>query len=176
MSTNNRKINLRDWRSESRERKTNTYKKINIYVLIITSLIIGMFALIQMDKIKNQQSINNYLKSEMKVLDSDLLKIQELEEQMNEILDRMNVINSLQSNKSDLVILMDEIASVTPKDIKLKSFSRESDVLKIEGISISQFNISEYLKNITNSEVFNEPKLERVVSADKVDGFERSFF
>lgn len=173
---NKREINLRDWREDKRKKKTKRYAEINVYSFLILFFVMGVLSFVESQKIGKQENINNYLKSEMRLLDDDLRRIGQLEKTMKQIIERMEIINSLQSNRSDLVHILDEIAAITPKEIKLTSLKRENGYIKLEGISVSQLNISEYLKNLGQSDNFKTPRLERVVADEKVDGFERSKF
>lgn len=173
---NNNELNLRNWREDLRKKKTKRYAEINIYTFIFLFLFMITISFVESQKISKQENVNNYLKSEMKLLDDDLRKIGQLEKTMNQIIERMEIINALQSNRSDLVLILDEIAAITPKEIKLTSLKRDNGMIKIEGISISQLNISTYLKNLGGSDNFKTPRLERVVADEKVDGFERSRF
>lgn len=172
----NREINLRNWREDLRKKKTKKYAEINVYAFGFLLAVMGTLSFLESQKISKQENINNYLKSEMKLLDNDLREIGQLEKTMNQIVERMEIINSLQSNRADLVLILDEIALITPKEIKLTSLKRENGKIMIEGISVSQLNISTYLTNLSNSVNFKSPRLERVVADEKVDGFERSRF
>jgi len=172
----NNELNLRNWREDIRKKKTKRYAEINIYAFLSLFVFMIVISFLESQKIGKQENVNNYLKQEMKLLDDDLRKIGQLEKTMNQIVERMEIINSLQSNRADLVLILDEIASITPKEIKLTSLKRENGLIKIEGVSISQLNISSYLKNLGNADNFSSPRLERVVADAKVDGFERSRF
>ena len=95
---------------------------------------------------------------------------------MKEITERMNIINKLQKERTDVTKIFDEIVLLTPKEIKLTSLKRQAGYIHIEGISVSQLTISGYLKNLSTSEKIKNAKLEQVLADQKVDGFERSKF
>lgn len=169
-------INLRNWREEKRTKDGRQYKEINVLILVLLVLAVVLTNLVATTVVGKQRKINDYLKSEQVVLNQNLTKIGELEKKIKEINSRMEIINSLQGDRSNIIIIFDEIAKKTPKEVKLKKLKRENEFLKIEGISVSQLNISTYLTNLNNSDSFLSPRLEQVVADKKVDGFERSRF
>lgn len=169
-------INLRNWREERRKEKTKSYLEINVFIGILIVLALVLTNLVASKIIENQKQINNYLKSEQKDLNTKLTEIGELENQIRAINSRMEIINDLQKNRSNAIIILDEIAKKTPKEIKLRKLKRENGFLAIEGISVSQLNISTYLRNLDDSKYFSNTRLEQVIADEKVDGFERSRF
>ncbi len=173
---NSVEINLRNWRDVKRAKRTKKYFDFNV-LLILSFLCLAFFMnMYRSSFIGSQENVNNYLKTELSVLDSNLTTIDNLKGTIDQITERMEIINSLQSNRSELVIIFDEMALITPKEIRLVTLKRENGDIEIEGVSISQLNISSFLKNLDNSDNFKNPRLVQVIADKKVEGFERSRF
>lgn len=168
--------NLRNWRKEKRQKKSKNFLELNIFISVLVVLALILINTIITALVSKQETINNYLKEEQAVLNVKLETISELESKMKEITERMTIINKLQKERTDVTMILDEIVTLTPKEIKLTSLKRQAGYITIEGVSVSQLTISRYLKNLTSSEKISDAKLEQVLADKKVDGFERSRF
>lgn len=169
-------INLRNWRKEKRQKKSKQFLELNLFVSLLVIISLILINVIVSALVTKQESVNNYLKEEQAVLNVRLETISDLESKMKEITERMNIINKLQKERTDVTKIFDEIVLLTPKEIKLTSLKRQAGYIQIEGISVSQLTISGYLKNLSTSEKIKNAKLEQVLADQKVDGFERSKF
>lgn len=169
-------VNFRAWRDVNRQKRTKSYIEVNVFVVVFVVLILICVNMFGMSMVSTQKTKNDYLKSEDVVLSEKLSEIGEYEETLKEITERMKVINDLQADRINAVLILDEIAQLTPKDIKLTTVKRESGFIVIEGVAVKQITISKYLKNLSESDYVSNPRLERVISAEKENGFERSQF
>lgn len=169
-------INLINWRDKRRKKRTKSYVELNVFFVSIVLFTMVMINVISGALISKQEAKNNFLKSEDQILNVKLTEISEYESKVKAITERMKIINDLQSDRITAVIIFDEVVSKTPKEIKLTSLKRENGFILIEGVSVSQLTISNYLKNLSTSKFITSPRLEQVIADEKVDGFERSRF
>ena len=146
--------NLRNWRKEKRQKKSKNFLELNIFISVLVVLALILINTIITALVSKQETINNYLKEEQAVLNVKLETISELESKMKEITERMTIINKLQKERTDVTMILDEIVTLTPKEIKLTSLKRQAGYITIEGVSVSQLTISRYLKNLTSSEKY----------------------
>lgn len=169
-------INLRNWRDDRREKKTKSFIELNVYISSLVLIVLVLLHLILGTLLNNQTKVNNYLKNEEAILDQKLAQITEYENEIKSITERMKIINKLQGERTDLVYVFDEIARITPKEIRLTGLKKESGFVDIEGVSVSQLTISRYLKDLKESNKLLNPKLDQVLADEKENGFERSRF
>lgn len=171
-----REINLRSWRDERREKDTKAFIELNAYISISVLTILFLFHMGLSSLLNNQLTVNNYLKKEDSELDAKLIQITNDENEIESITNRMMIINRLQGNRTDLIFVFDEIAKLTPKEVRLTGMKKESGYIDIEGVAISQLTISRYLKSLSSSNKLLNPRLDQVLAAEKESGFERSRF
>jgi len=65
-------------------------------------------------QIAYQERRNTYLKQETAILDKQIEEIKKLREQTQSLLARKNVVESLQSTRSDVVHLLDQMLRILP--------------------------------------------------------------
>jgi type IV pilus assembly protein PilN len=70
------------------------------------------------------------------------------------------VIQQLQSNRSEIVHMFDEIARVTPEGIYLNSMKQSGNKLVLNGVAQSNARVSAFMRNIEGSDWLTNPRLE----------------
>ncbi|MCK5696697.1 MAG: PilN domain-containing protein [Gammaproteobacteria bacterium] len=168
------KINLLNWREEKRKLIEQQF-----YVMLALAALLGagvVFAVqTQLDlMIEHQESRNEYVKSEIKKVEKAIAEIKVLEKKKAALLSRMNVIQSLQSDRSDSVHLLDELVKVIPEGVHLTSFKQKKKSLNFIGIAQSNARVSAYMRNIERAEWLSSPSLKVIESNKKnVQGYSR---
>ena len=71
--------------------------------------------------VEGQEAKNAFLKNEIAVLDKEIVEIKGLREQAEALLSRKQVIESLQTNRTETVQIFNELARQMPEGIYLKS-------------------------------------------------------
>lgn len=160
------KINLLNWREEKRKQVEQQF-----YVMLVAAALFGaavVFAMqTQLDRmIEYQESRNQYIQSEIKKVERAIAEIKVLEKKKEALLARMNVIQNLQSDRSDSVHLLDELVKVIPEGVHLDSFKQQKKALTFTGIAQSNARVSAYMRNIERAEWLASPNL-RVIQSNK---------
>ncbi len=168
------KINLLSWREEKRKQIEQEF-----YAMLAAAAILGVgvvFAVqTQLDlMIEYQQSRNDYISSEIKKVEKAIAEIKILEKKKAALLSRMNVIQSLQSDRSDSVHLLDELVKVIPEGVHLTNFKQKKKALSFLGIAQSNARVSAYMRNIERAEWLSSPTL-KVIETNKkgANGYSR---
>ena len=104
-----------------------------IWLVVHTSL---------MSTYESQIGRNQYLESEITKLDKEIADIKKLKEMTSQLLSRKKVVETLQSNRSDVVHLLDELARQLPEGIYLKSIKQVGGKVTINGFTQSQARVS----------------------------------
>lgn len=160
------RINLLPWREQQRrERQLALYVWL-LFALIGAALVTGAGYLWMGSMIEAQQTRNDHLKAEIRILDRQNEEINDLESQKQRFISRMQVIDKLQRSRSEIVHVFDEIAKIMPDGTYLTSVTQTNRRLKLEGVAQSSTRVSTLMRNIAASQWLRNPELE-VVEARK---------
>lgn len=111
------------------------------------------------DAIDEQSNRNKYLQSEIVKLDKQIEEIKALQEQISSLLARKKVVETLQSNRSEVVLLLDQMVRQLPDGIYLKSIKQTGNKVAITGYTQSQARVSTLMRNLEGSRQLENPGL-----------------
>ncbi|NNJ98634.1 MAG: PilN domain-containing protein [Gammaproteobacteria bacterium] len=152
-------INLLPWREELRKEKTQQFATITGFSLILTVCVIAAIHFTIDSQITHQQRRNKVLNDEITRLDVALKEIEGLEETKEKLLSRMDIIQSLQQKRPQIVHLFDEIVRTIPEGIYLTGIKQNGNSININGVAESNGRVSAYMRNIDTSDWMSTPKL-----------------
>jgi type IV pilus assembly protein PilN len=110
-------------------------------------------------RIENQQARNRFLDGEISKLDKQIDEIKKLKEQTSALLARKRVVESLQSNRTEAVRLLDQLVRQLPDGLYLKQVKQTGDVVNITGYATSNARVSTLMRNFEASPWLEDPKL-----------------
>jgi type IV pilus assembly protein PilN len=159
-------INLLPWREEQRQEQTRQFATVTVLSLVLTAALIFMVHVTFDNQIEHQKYRNKILQDEIATLDASLKQIDALEETKEQLLARMDVIQSLQQQRPQIVHLFDDFVRTVPEGIYLRDIKQEGDQLTIKGVAESNGRVSAYMRNIDSSDWMSTPKL-KVIETKK---------
>jgi len=159
-------INLLPWREEQRQEQTRQFATITVLSIALTGALIFMVHVTFNNQIDHQMSRNKMLENEIATLDASLKQIEALEDTKEQLLARMDVIQSLQQQRPQIVHLFDDFVRTVPEGIYLTNINQEGNQLTIKGVAESNGRVSAYMRNINASEWMSTPKL-KVIETKK---------
>ena len=159
-------INLLPWREEERQEQTRQFATIAALSLILTAAGVFLVHTSFNNQIDHQNMRNKILQDEITLLDASLEQIASLEETKEQLLARMDVIQSLQQKRPQIVHLFDDFVRTVPEGIFLTKVSQSGEQLTIEGVAESNGRVSAYMRNIDASDWMATPKL-KVIETKK---------
>ena len=161
------KINLLPWREEIRKQKQRDFVISAAGGALLAALIV-LLAHFHIDGlIENQNLRNEFLKTQIAVLDQRIGRIKELEKMKADLLARMNVIQELQRSRPESVHLMDELVRTLPDGVYLNSFKQRGRDLDMAGVAQSNARVSDYMRNIDASDWLTAPRLDLIKTTEK---------
>jgi type IV pilus assembly protein PilN len=166
------KINLLPWRETYRKQKQSEFLALLLGGIVISAGIVFGGTQFMQSKIDFQQSRNNYLDKEIQALQVELQEIKELETTKNNLLARMEIIQTLQSQRPQLVHIFHELANRLPDGIYLTKMEQQNEVISLEGRAESNARVSALMRKLDQSDWFTKPTLE-VIEADKAQGISK---
>jgi len=110
-------------------------------------------------RIENQQARNRFLDGEIAKLDKQIDEIRKLKEQTSALLARKRVVESLQSNRTEAVRLLDQLVRQLPDGLYLKQVKQTGDVVNVVGYATSNARVSTLMRNFEASPWLEDPKL-----------------
>ena len=112
-----------------------------------------------------QDARNAFLKDELVKLDKQIAEIAQLKEKTKDLLDRKDVVESLQNNRGEAVHMFDELMRRLPDGLYLRSVKQTGDALALTGYAQSSARVSTFMRALEATELFDEPVLVEVKSA-----------
>jgi type IV pilus assembly protein PilN len=163
------KINLLPWREERRQELKRQFFVILFGVVLVGA---GSVYLVEMNvqsEIEYQNQRNQFIQNETKKLEQQIKEISELKKKRASLIERMKVIQDLQGNRPEIVKVFDELARTVPDGVFYKQIKATGDVISMSGYAESNNRVSNLMRNLDASELFNAPNLSKVQSASKGD-------
>lgn len=173
------RINLLPHREERRKRARQHF-----FVLAGGTAIIGILVVVAVHgfyaaKIETQEDRNRFLKSEIVKLDKDIAEIKKLRDEIQALLARKQVIETLQTDRAQTVHLLDQLVRQMPEGVYLKSVTQKGLRVNVLGYAQSNARVSTLMRNVESSPWLENPVLVEVkasnVSKRRVSEFNLNF-
>jgi type IV pilus assembly protein PilN len=155
------RINLLPWRAERR-----AVRKREFLIMLAMAGAAGVAAFLGamfwMDaRIENQIDRNNYMTAQIKEVEKKLTEIEDLEKTRNKLLQRKQVIEQLQANRSQMVHMFDELVHTIPEGVRLTALKQVGEILTLEGVAQSNASVATYMRNVEASPWLGHPDLKK---------------
>jgi type IV pilus assembly protein PilN len=112
-----------------------------------------------------QDARNDFLKQEIAKLDVQIGEIKQIREQTQALLERKRVVETLQSNRTEVVHLFDQMIRLLPEGLYLKYFKQVGNVITISGYTQSSARVSTLMRNLDASPWFESTNLVEIKAA-----------
>lgn len=159
------RINLLPHRQLKKARQQRWFAILAAIVVGIAVAVVAIGQVFIMNAKSNQDRRNAFLQEEIAKLDKQIAEIRMLKEKTQDLLARKNVVESLQSNRSEAVHLFDELARRLPDGLYLKSVKQTGDTVALSGYAQSSARVSTFMRALEETALFEEPTLVEVRSA-----------
>ena len=127
-----------------------------LVLVLVAALGIGAVFMHQSNQIKALNEIIVEEEAETRRLAPEIAKIKRLNQQRKDLNDRLDVITRLDGDRYFRVHLMDELNRAMPNHIWLTRFEDiGGDRYAVEGVTFSNFLVSDFLQNVTSSPYFS---------------------
>ena len=153
------RINLLPHRAEKRRARQIQFAALGVISVLLGAMLVGFVQVAIGTQISYQERRNTYLKQETAILDKQIEEIKKLREQTQALLARKNVVESLQSTRSDVVHLLDQMLRILPDGVSLKSLKQTGNKISLVGYAQSNARISTLMRAIEDSPWLDTPTL-----------------
>jgi type IV pilus assembly protein PilN len=156
------RINLLPHREERRKRARQHFFIIGGGTAVVGALIVVAMHGFYAAKIDTQVERNRFLKSEIAKLDKEIAEINKLKDEIQALLARKQVIETLQTDRAQTVHLLDELVRQMPEGVYLKSVTQKGMSVNLVGYAQSNARVSTLMRNIESSPWLANPGLVEV--------------
>ena len=159
------RINLLPHREARRTRSRQHFMVVSIGTGLLGLMVVGLVHSYYADQISTQQGRNQFLKTEITKLDKEIAEINKLKDEIQALLARKQIIETLQADRAQTVHLLDELVKQMPEGVYLKSVSQKGMRVNLTGYAQSNARVSSLMRNIEASPWLTAPELIEVRSA-----------
>lgn len=159
------RVNLLPHRAEKRRARQIQFILLSVISLVLGAMIVGFVHVAISTQISYQERRNAYLKQEIAVLDKQIEEIKKLREQTQSLLARKTVVENLQSTRSDVVHLLDQMLRILPDGVYLKSVKQSGYRISMVGYAQSNARVSTLMRAIEDSPWLDSPTLIEIHSS-----------
>jgi type IV pilus assembly protein PilN len=159
-------LNLLPWREKAREeKKKQFFALVGGSAALAAAAVFGAHQYMQY-AIEHQEQRNQYLTTQIAELDKQIKEIEQLDATRQALLDRMQVIEDLQSTRPAIVHLFDEMVNALPKGMYLLHLKQEGTKVQLEGKAESYARVSSYMNRLDDSPWLSSSNL-NIISTKK---------
>jgi type IV pilus assembly protein PilN len=169
------RINLLPWREERRKLRNREAQTLFAATAIAAVLAVLLVVFQYNRVIDGQLTRNRLLEQEIAAVDRKIKEVEEFEKERSRLLSRKQIIEQLQSSRSMMVHLFDDLVRTIPEGVRLNSIKQAGDQLTLEGAAESNARVSEYMRKLEVSEWMGNPDLQ-IVEAKGADKRSRYVF
>jgi type IV pilus assembly protein PilN len=153
------RINLLPHREQKRLARKRQFFTLMISLAVLGLAVIALVHGILAAQIENQESRNRTLKTEIAKLDEQIKEIDRLRDQIQAVLARKQIVETLQGNRSETVHLLDQLVRQLPDGIYLRSVRQVGPKVTVVGYAQSNARVSTLMRNIEGSPWLSSPEL-----------------
>lgn len=159
------RINLLPHRELARAARRRQFNAL-LAVAVATGVLVVVLGHLFIDARQSAQEARNaFLEQEIAKLDSQIGEIKKIREQTQALLERKQIVETLQANRTEVVHLVDQMIRLLPDGLYLKSFKQAGDVVTINGYTQSSARVSTLMRNLNDSEWFESANLIEIKAA-----------
>jgi type IV pilus assembly protein PilN len=153
------RINLLPHREIARAARQQQFKTM-LFTTVAVGVAIVVLGHLFIDGWQSEQEERNaFLQQEIAQLDVQIGEIKKIREQTQALLERKQVVETLQANRTEVVHLVDQMIRVLPEGLYLKSFRQTGDLLTVAGYTQSSARVSTLMRSLDDSPWFESSTL-----------------
>lgn len=118
---------------------------------------------------------NMRLETAIAQLDKEIADIKNLKEQINALLERKQVVENLQTNRSQSVVVLDELARQLPEGMYLTNIKQAGNTITLQGMADTNARVATLVRNLSVSNWMQSPNLVEI-KAITVNGVKQNEF
>lgn len=163
------RLNLLPWRELRRQEQDRQFLSASIGAWLLMVLVV-FYAWYHMNGlIDHQNNRNDYLRTEIAKLDEQIKEINKLKERKQALIARMEIIQQLQSDRTQIVHIFDDLVRKLPKGVYFTGLSKKNKKITLKGMAQSNARVSNLMNSLDSSNWFTNPDLDIVNAQNRGD-------
>jgi len=160
-------INLLPWREAQRRERNQMALVVCVAMWGAACLLVLAGKLFMDSRIEHQQARNAYVQSEIDALSKIIREIEDLKQNRDALLSRMQVIQDLQKNRAQIVHVFDDLVSKLPNGVHYDIITKRQGSFSIKGKAQSNGRVSALMRSLDASDWFDNATLNVVDVVDQ---------
>ena len=156
------RINLLPHRAQKRKARQIQFYALSVITLMLAAMLVGFVHIVITTQIEYQERRNRYLTDQIVLLDKQIAEIKHLKMEIAALMERKTVVEKLQSTRSDVVHLLDQMLNILPKSVYLKSITQTGNKVNLVGFTQSNARVSTLMRSIESSPWLESPSLVQI--------------
>jgi type IV pilus assembly protein PilN len=169
------RINLLPWRAERRKARQKEFGAIMLLSILAALALSVLIVFYYSSEISGQRKRNAFLDTQIAEVEKKITEIEELDKKKSKLLARKEVIEKLQSNRSQMVHLFDSLVRTIPDGAVLTAIKQDAETLTLEGRAQSNARVSTYMRNLEVSGWMTKPDLSIIEAKGNEKGLPYEF-
>lgn len=158
------RINLLPHRQIKRAERQRQFNLMLVATAVAAGAIVFMGQTFIGSRTDTQNERNQRLDAANLKLDKEIEKIKDLKQQIQDVLERKQVVESLQTNRSQAVVVLDELSRQLPEGMYIKSIKQQGALINIAGVADTNARVATLVRNLSSSELLQSPNLVEIKS------------
>jgi len=154
------RVNLLPWREIRRREKDRQLLSASIATWILMVVVVFYAQWYMNDVIDHQKNRNSFLHSEISKLEKQIEEIEDLKRRKDALLARMEIIQRLQSDRTKIVHVFDDLVRNLPEGIYLTQFAKKKNAMALNGFAQSNARVSALMNSLEASDWFTNANLD----------------
>jgi len=162
------RINLLPFRAA--RKRENIKRQISVYVLCMILLLVGMlYTFLQLNgKLNDARDTQVSLKKELANYEKTIQRIDELDQRIQLIEKKLDVIKKLEAGKAGPVRLLDELAQAVPRDrLWLEALAESGGSLTLRGAAKDNETVADFMVNLEKAEHIQSVDLQSIQAKEE---------
>ncbi len=153
------RVNLLPHRQLRREARQRQFGLMAAFTAILAAAIIFMAYTVISAKLDSQAERNARLNAAIAKLDKEIADIKDLKDQISATLERKQVVENLQTNRSQAVVVFDELSRQLPEGMYLRNIKQVGNLITLEGVADTNARVATLVRNFNASAWLESPAL-----------------
>ncbi len=163
------RVNLLPHREERRKRRQQQFGVLAGIFALIGLVVAGSIWFFLDQQVTQQQQNVTYMKGEISKLDKQIEEIKKIREETASLLAKKQVVEGLQSNRSEPVQLLDQLLRQLPEGVYLKAVKQVGPKVNVAGYAQSNARVSTLMRNLGASPYLENPELVEIKAVPNPD-------
>ena len=153
------RINLLPHRQLKRAERQRQFGLMALMAAVAAGAVVFMGWTYLSAKKDSQIERNGRLEVAISQLDKEITAIKDLKDQISNVLERKQIVENLQTNRSQSVVILDELSRQLPEGLYLKSIRQQGNLITLKGVADTNARVATLVRNLSVSNWMESPNL-----------------